>query len=145
MVRKRKKTKNLSKDTYEPPVAEYVYNTNYNLKVDISLIKHGGLGLFTMENIPKNTFIGEYIGEVKHTDEPTLSTYCLSLKSDYFIDAYDYPRCVFGMINDCRFSDYTYNCIFKIYADKAEVWSICDIDAGSEMYLNYGDEFWTYR
>jgi hypothetical protein len=142
---RRRKRKNKIEYVYIPPKVEYVYNSDYNLKVDTSLIKNGGLGLFALEDIPKGVLLGEYIGEKKHTSQPTLSCYCLSLDSDYYIDAYEYPRCVFGMINDCRFSDYDYNCKFEVYQDKAEVWSISDITANSELYLNYGDEYWRYR
>tara|TARA_Y100000991_G_scaffold205087_1_gene181107 strand:+ start:540 stop:977 length:438 start_codon:yes stop_codon:yes gene_type:complete len=145
MGRKKKYTKKKNEYIYIPPKVEYVYNSNYKLKVDNSLIKHGGLGVFTEENIPKDTLIGEYIGEKKHIDEPVLSCYCLTLKSDYYIDAYDYPRGILAMINDCRFSDYKYNCSFKVYKDKAEVWSISDIEKNRELYLDYGNEYWKHR
>ena len=65
-------------------------------------------------------------------------------KSD-FIDAYDYPRCIFAMINDSRFSNFKYNCDFKIFEDHVEVWTITDINEGDELYCNYGDKYWQYR
>ena len=145
MGRKKKYRKKKNEYIYIPPKVEYVYNSNYKLKVDNSLIKYGGLGVFTEENIPKDTLIGEYIGDKKHIDEPVLSCYCLTLKSDYYIDAYDYPRGILAMINDCRFSDYNYNCTFKVYNDKAEVWSILDIETNRELYLDYGNEYWKHR
>ena len=145
MGRKKKYRKKRNEYIYIPPKVEYVYNSNYKLKVDNSLIKYGGLGVFTEENIPKDTLIGEYIGEKKNIDEPVLSCYCLTLKSDSYIDAYEYPRGILAMINDCRFSNYKYNCTFKVYKEKAEVWSISEIEPNSELYLDYGDEYWKNR
>ena len=142
---KRRKRKNKVEYVYTPPKIEYIYNTNYKLQVNNSLIKNGGLGVFTLEDIPNNQLIGEYIGEKKHIDSPVLSCYCLTLESDYYIDAYDYPRGILAMINDCRFSDNIYNCQFKVEPDKAEVWSISNITSGSELYLDYGDEYWKHR
>ena len=145
MGRRRRRHKSKVEYIYDAPKVEYIYNSNYQLKIDTSLIKHGGLGVFSLEKIPKNVLLGEYIGEMYDSSVPTMSCYCLSLKSDNFIDAYDYPRCVFAMINDCRFSDYKYNCTFKVYEDKAEIWSISDINDNSELYLDYGDEYWKHR
>tara|TARA_Y100000389_G_scaffold205145_2_gene264073 strand:+ start:1058 stop:1507 length:450 start_codon:yes stop_codon:yes gene_type:complete len=149
MGRRRKlnsKNKNKNQYTYIPPKIEYIYNNLYNLKIENSLIKNGGLGVFTLENIPKNALLGEYIGEFKHNNDTTLnSSYSLNLESDHYIDAFEYPRTIFAMINDCRFSNYDYNCTFKVYQHKAEIWSITDIPSNTELYINYGDAYWKYR
>ena len=119
---RRKHRRKHNEYVYIPPKIEYIYNSNYNMKIDNSLIKNGGLGVFTLDNIPNNTLLGEYIGEKEHIDENNSQTcYSLSLESDYYIDAFEYPRTVFAMINDCRFSDYKYNCTFEVYPDKAEI------------------------
>lgn len=142
--KKKRASKNKS-DLFPLPEPEYLYNSKYMLSIKDSLIKNGGLGVFALENIPENTLLGEYIGDKLHKTNPTTSSYCLDLKSKYFIDAYHYPRCVFAMINDSRFNGFPYNCDFRIYEYKADIWTLCEIKEGSELYLNYGNDYWLYR
>jgi hypothetical protein len=49
------------------------------------------------------------------------------------------------MINDSRFSDYTYNCEFLCTTDNIEVWSTKFIPVNTELFINYGDEYWLNR
>ena len=142
MPRKRK-----SKYVYEykPPNVEYNYNTEFNLEVKRSSIKNAGLGVFTNQFIPRNTFLGEYIGVLKTSNQFSCGLYALELKSGNLIDAFEYPRSVFAMINDSRFSDYTYNCKFIITESKAEIWTINNIYKDEELFINYGDDYWKYR
>lgn len=130
---------------YPLPKVEYVYNSAYSLEVKPSRITNGGLGVFTMEEIPANVALGEYCGEKRHKSEPTDGSYSLSLESDYYIDAFEYPRCVLAMINDSRFSEYGYNCAFEVGTERAEVWSTKAIACGEELYLDYGDDYWKHR
>lgn len=141
--RKRKKSK--IPYEYVPPKVEYIYNTEFNLCIQQSKIKNGGMGLFSNVDIPDNTYLGNYIGELKENNAFTCGIYAICLKSDKFIDAYNYPRCIFAMINDSRFSDFSYNCDFKVYEDHVEVWTINDINKGDELYCDYGDKYWEYR
>ena len=69
--RNRRCKKNKKEYVYIPPVVEYIYNTIYKLEIKNSLIKHGGQGVFALEDIPENTCIGEYTGEKKHKTEFT--------------------------------------------------------------------------
>jgi len=130
---------------YNPPVPEYIYNSNFNLCIKNSNIPNGGLGVFTNEYIKQNEYLGNYTGEIKENERFTYGIYAVSLNSQYFIDAYEYPRTIFAMINDARFSEHSYNCEFKIFEDRAEVWSIKEIHIDEELYFDYGDEYWTYR
>jgi len=132
---------------YVPPKVEYIYNTEFDLCIKESNIKNGGFGLFSNQNIKKDTYIGDYIGEIKLNGSFTCGIYAMCLESNYFIDAYNYPRCIFAMINDSRFSNYNYNynCIFKTFEDHVEVWTIKDINKDNEIYCNYGDKYWEYR
>ena len=141
--RKRKKSK--IPYEYVPPKVEYIYNTKFNLCIQQSKIKNGGMGLFSNVDIPDNTYLGNYIGELKENNAFTCGIYAICLKSDKFIDAYNYPRCIFAMINDSRFSDFAYNCDFKVYENHVEVWTINDINKGDELYCDYGDKYWEYR
>lgn len=141
----RKKKKGKIPYKYIPPVIEYIYNTEFNLYIQESNIKNSGLGVFSNQLIPKNTYIGNYIGELKENGSFTCGTYAISLKSNNFIDAYDYPRCIFAMINDSRFSNFKYNCDFITFEDHVEVWTIDDINEGDELYCDYGDRYWDHR
>lgn len=140
--RKRKK-----KHIYEyiPPKIEYNFNTEYNLIIEDSKIKYAGLGVFSNEKLKKNTYLGNYEGEKRHNDIFTNGIYAFSLKSDYYIDAIEYPRTVFAMINDSRFSNFDYNCEFKGFSDRVEIWTIKDISEGDELYCDYGDDYWINR
>lgn len=125
---------------------------NYTQKIwivlyvcDILRVKYLQVVCSVELNYIQNVTIIGWIIQKKHIDSPVLSCYCLTLESDYYIDAYDYPRGILAMINDCRFSDNIYNCQFKVEPEKAEVWSISNITSGSELYLDYGDEYRKYR
>ena len=48
---------------YVPPKVEYIYNTEFDLCIKKSRIKNSGL--FSNMNISKNTYLGNYIGELK--------------------------------------------------------------------------------
>ena len=141
--RKRKKGK--IPYEYVPPKVEYIHNTEFDLCIKESKIKNSGMGLFSNINIPKNTHLGNYIGELKENGSFTCGIYAICLESSNFIDAYDYPRCIFAMINDSRFSNFKYNCDFRIFEDHVEVWTNTDINEGDELYCDYGDKYWQYR
>ena len=141
--RKRKKDKYSYE--YIPPKVEYIYNTEFDLCIKESKIKNSGMGLFSNMNISKNTYLGNYIGEFKKHGSFTCGIYAICLESNNLIDAYNYPRCIFAMINDSRFSDFAYNCDFLVYKDHVEVWTINDINKGDELYCDYGDKYWEHR
>ena len=48
---RRKHRRKHNEYVYIPPKIEYIYNSNYNMKIDNSLIKNGGLGVFTLDSI----------------------------------------------------------------------------------------------
>ena len=140
---KKRKPKNTYK--YIPPIPEYIYNSTFDLCIKKSNIKHGGLGVFSNQFIEKNQHLGNYIGEIKEDGRITCGVYAVTLESNNFIDAYEYPRTIFAMINDARFSEFSYNCEFRTFLDRAEVWSIRNINEGDELYFNYGDSYWEHR
>tara|TARA_B100000902_G_C27302305_1_gene913537 strand:- start:2161 stop:2595 length:435 start_codon:yes stop_codon:yes gene_type:complete len=140
---KRKKQKFIYE--YKPPTPEYIYNSNFNLCIKESNIKYGGLGVFSNQFIEKNQHLGNYIGDMKEDGRFTCGVYAVTLESNNFIDAFQYPRTIFAMINDARFSEFSYNCEFRIFSNRAEVWSIRNINVNDELYFNYGDSYWKYR
>ena len=61
------------------------------------------------------------------------------------IDAQNYPRTIFAMINDSKFSDFENNCEFIIKKDCVEIWTTKFINEGKELYIDYGTDYWINR
>lgn len=132
---------------------DFYHTSKFNLIIKGSQIKGGGNGVYTMDDIPKNTFIDYYQGDI--IDYFSTGEYYFYVSNEYGIDASSFPRCMMAMINDASFrpkskkklkgwDDHLFqnNCEFKINADKVEVWSLNNIPSGSELFVSYGDEFW---
>jgi hypothetical protein len=121
---------------------EYYNNTKFNLRIGKSTIENAGLGVFTLEKIPSNTHIGNYEGK-KSTKKTGI--YLFELSNKINIDANDYPRCYIAMINDVYKSENKINCEFLIDVKKKliEIWSIVDIDVGVELFVSYGNDYWS--
>jgi SET domain-containing protein len=124
----------------------YYNNSQYKLKIDISTIKNAGNGVFALEPIAKNKFIGYYEGDVIFHIQ--CGSYYISINDDCGINAVCYPRCYMAMINDTYRTDYKYNCEFVInennsdYNKKVEIWSISDININDELFIDYGNNYW---
>jgi hypothetical protein len=124
----------------------YYNNSQYKLKIDISTIKNAGNGVFALEPIAKNKFIGYYEGDVIFHIH--CGSYYISINDDCGINAVCYPRCYMAMINDTYRTDYKYNCEFVInennsdYNKKVEIWSISDININDELFIDYGNNYW---
>jgi SET domain-containing protein len=50
-----------------------------------------------------------------------------------------------GMLNDSHGTLYSNNCKFVVDLenDTVSVWSIRDIKEGDELFISYGEEYWT--
>ena len=124
----------------------YYNNSQYKLKLDISTIKNAGIGVFALEPIAKNKFIGYYEGDVIFHIH--CGSYYMSINDEHGINAVCYPRCYMAMINDTYKTDYKYNCEFIInennsdYNKKVEIWSISDININDELFISYGNDYW---
>ena len=141
---KRKKRKPKYNYVYVEPTPEYIYNANFKLEIKQSSIDCGGNGVFTLEPIKKNTVIGEYIGDIREPGHAyDFGRYCVETKSGKLIDGFLYPRTIMAMINDSYGSKFTNNCKLQIYELKAEIISTRDIEANEELFLDYGDSYWT--
>ena len=139
----RKKRKN--KYVYNEPKIEYIYNTVYELEIKNSLIKNSGKGVFTKEKLKKNTHLGNYIGKKYSKDVFIFSNYSIETYFGGMIDAQDYPRTIFAMINDSKFSTFENNCEFIIKKDCVEIWTTKFINEGEELYIDYGEDYWINR
>ena len=124
----------------------YYNNSQYKLKLDISTIKNAGDGVFALEPIAKNKFIGYYEGDVIFHIH--CGSYYMSINDEHGINAVCYPRCYMAMINDTYKTDYKFYCEFIInennsdYNKKVEIWSISDININDELFISYGNDYW---
>jgi SET domain-containing protein len=125
-------------------------NTEFILDIKPSNIKNGGRGLFSVQNIPKDTMIGYYKGDILSGNNK-VTDYSFQISKKYFIDAKNFPRCYIAMINDANKSEFENNCEFRIIEKQIKknsqicLYSIKDIRKGDELFASYGDEYWTTR
>ena len=136
------KYKSKHKYTYIEEVVEYYHNSKVRLRIDKSQIKEAGLGVFTDDFIPANTFIDYYNGNKCYGIKGGL--YFFALNNIVGIDAQSYPRCYMAMLNDVYKSNYTVNCEFIIDEEekKVEIFSCKNIEPGEELFISYGDSYW---
>jgi hypothetical protein len=131
-------------------------NTKFILNVEKSNILNSGNGIFSYQNIPKETLIGYYEGILKDDDGSCVGDYSFSLNKRWYIDARSYPRSYIAMINDAHGSKFKNNCEFRMELEdpitgkkrkpherKVTLWSIKNIKAGQELYADYGTDYWT--
>jgi len=146
----------------------YFHNSSYQLYLAPSHIPKAGNGVFTRETIPTGSIIDEYTGTVCSSKRG--GGYAFEVREDYIIDARDFPRCYMAMLNDCsyiarskirrkkRWVDTTpdgyydtegnrlfVNCKFVGTGDRVFVQATADIYAGSELFVEYGPEYWSCR
>jgi SET domain-containing protein len=128
----------------------YYNNTKFILDIKPSNIKNGGNGLFSLQNIPNETMIGYYIGDILSGNNK-VTDYSFQISKKFFIDAKEFPRCYIAMINDAKNSQFVNNCEFRIIEKKIKknnkicLYSIKDIKRCDELFASYGDEYWTTR
>ncbi|PIR84496.1 hypothetical protein COU16_02885 [Candidatus Kaiserbacteria bacterium CG10_big_fil_rev_8_21_14_0_10_47_16] len=100
-----------------------------------------GLGLYAMEDIKKEAFIIEYIGEKITTDESDRrgGKYLFTLSKDYVIDGK-------GRTNIARYINHSCRPNSEVEIDE-DKWTISvyakkNIKAGDELTYDYGKEYW---
>lgn len=107
------------------------------------VVKRGahGLGLFTTEPIPKETYIIEYTGERITSEEANRrgGQYLFELNDSWTIDGK-------GRENKARYINHSCrpNCEAELSADETRVFIKAkrNIKAGEELAYNYGKDFW---
>ena len=136
-----KRKKNKHEFMFPDPVPIYDHNSHFKLELKESTIKDSGHGVFTLENIQKDTLIDHYLGTYQTI--PT-SKYYFQIKDGFGIDAGTYPRCYMGMVNDSINSNFRNNCTFVVDENRNDVsvYSSLDIKAGEELFISYGGSYW---
>lgn len=140
-------------DILQGPI--YWNNTKIILNVEQSNIPNAGNGIFTYQNIPKETLIGYYDGVLKKDNGSCVGDYSFSLNKSWYVDARTYPRAYIAMINDAHGSKFKNNCEFRLELHdpktgkkrkpnerKITLWSLNDIKAGEELFADYGKDYW---
>jgi uncharacterized protein len=120
------------------------------LYVKKSTIPNAGKGLFTKKFIPKGTRIVEYKGrrstwkEVK--DEDGKNGYIFYINRNNVIDGLPYKSALARYANDARglvrIKGLTNNCDYEVEGTRAYIESKKDIPAGSEIFVDYGKDYW---
>ena len=121
-----------------------------HLYVRKSTIPNAGKGLFTKTFIPKGTRIVEYKGrrsawkEVK--DEDGKNGYIFYINRNNVIDGLPYKSALARYANDARglvkIKGFYNNCDYIVDGVKAYIESKKDIPAGSEIFVDYGKDYW---
>ena len=115
-----------------------------------STIPNAGKGLFTKKFITKGSHVVEYKGkvstwkEVKHEDGK--NAYIFYVNRNHVINGEKTMKALARYANDAkgltRIKGVINNCDYAVVGLKAYIESKKDIPAGSEIFVDYGDEYW---
>jgi SET domain-containing protein len=120
------------------------------LFVKKSTIPNSGKGLFTKKFIPKGTRIVEYKGKISTwkdvKDEDGKNGYIFYVTRNHVIDGRPALKAFARYANDARglvkISGITNNSDYVTDGLKAYIESKKDIPAGSEIFVDYGKDYW---
>ena len=122
------------------------------LYVKRSTLSGAGKGLFTKKLIPKDTRIVEYKGklvrwkDVKDDDE---NGYLYYINRNHVINAWPALKALARYANDAkgiiRAKGIGNNCVYMSEGLHAYIESVKVIPAGSEIFVDYGKEYWDVK
>jgi SET domain-containing protein len=120
------------------------------LFVKKSTIPDSGKGLFTKKFIPKGTRIVEYKGKITAwkdvKDEDGRNGYIFYVNRNHVINALPVKSALARYANDARgivkIKGLTNNCDYVTDRLNAYIESKKDIPAGSEIFVDYGKDYW---
>lgn len=121
-----------------------------HLYVKKSTLPNAGKGLFTKVFIPKGSLIVEYKGKITTwkdvKDEDGKNGYIFYVKRYHVIDALPTKKPLARYANDARgltrIKGVTNNCDYITKGLKAYIESKKNIPAGSEIFVDYGPDYW---
>ncbi len=121
-----------------------------HLYVKKSSLPNAGKGLFTKVFIPKGTLILEYKGKITTwkdvKDDDGKNGYIFYVKRYHVIDALPTKKPLARYSNDARgltrIKGVTNNCDYITKELKAYIESKKNIEAGSEIFVDYGPDYW---
>lgn len=120
------------------------------LFVKRSTLPNSGKGLFTKKFIPKGTRIVEYKGRISKwkdvKDEDGKNGYIFFINRNHVINALPTKSALARYANDARglskIKGLNNNCDYISDGLKAYIESKKDIPAGSEIFVDYGKDYW---
>ena len=120
-----------------------------HLQVKRSKLPGAGKGLFTKEFIEKGSLITEYKGKITTWKEiqenDTFNGYVFYINKNHVINALP-SLAIARYANDAkgavRVRGLVNNAVYDIVNKKVYIKAIADIEAGSEILVNYGKEYW---
>jgi len=120
------------------------------LEIKESTIPGSGKGLFTKQFIAKNTRIVEYKGRITTWKEvqqsPVFNGYVYYINRNRVIDAMNYKKSFARFANDAKgttkIKGLKNNCTYEVEDNRVYISALHDIDAGSEILVAYGKEYW---
>jgi uncharacterized protein len=120
------------------------------LFVKRSTLPDSGKGLFTKKFIPKGTRIVEYKGRISKwkdvKDEDGRNGYIFFINRNHVINALPVKSALARYANDARglskIKGLTNNCDYISEGTKAYIESKRDIPAGTEIFVDYGKDYW---
>ncbi|HYO21776.1 MAG TPA: SET domain-containing protein-lysine N-methyltransferase [Flavisolibacter sp.] len=119
------------------------------LEIKESTIPGAGKGLFTKTAISKGTKIVEYKGTITTWNavrRDATNAYIYYVKPNYVIDARDHPKSLARYVNDAKglvkTKGRTNNAKFSKDGLRVFVVAIKDIEAGEEIFVEYGKGYW---
>jgi SET domain-containing protein len=121
-----------------------------NLYVKKSTIPNAGKGLFTKVFIPKGTRIVEYKGKISTwkdvQDDDGKNGYIFFVNRNHVIDALPDKKALARYANDAnglvKIKGIRNNAEYETEGKKAYIISKKDIEAKSEIFVDYGDDYW---
>jgi uncharacterized protein len=111
-----------------------------------SWIPGAASGLFAAQNIAHDEVVCEYFGK-RYTTADALKladkSYLMRLGEQMYVDSREQMDCMARYINDCR-NPLCYNVRFDKDPSQclARIVAIRDIDAGEELFCDYGKWYW---
>lgn len=121
-----------------------------HLYIKKSTLPDAGKGLFTKVDIPKGVKIVEYKGKITSwkevKDDDGKNGYIFYVKRYHVIDALPTPQHLARYANDAKglskVKGITNNCDYITDGLKAYIESKKKITAGSEIFVDYGPDYW---
>jgi len=122
------------------------------LIVKKSQIPGAGKGLYTTKPFKKGVIIIEYTGEIitwkeyEQRVEQDKDGYLFYINDKRCIDAYNHPETKARYANDAnglvKVKGLSNNSEYEIIKNKAYIVATTDIPAGSEIFVDYTEEYW---
>jgi hypothetical protein len=161
MPKTKSKTKSKTDNFDLMEYLQLYHNSKFDLYIKDSQLFQSGKGVYTHDYIPANSFIDFYEGNLIEFIKGGI--YYFQINDTWGIDGFGPPRCYMAMLNDANFksisknkskqisisnnfsNNFSNNCIFATDEENltVSIYSITDIEPESELFISYGDSYWS--